>query len=277
MRRISFSTAVLLAIAAGCAHKPQVSPTSIPVPLVSALIDDRFFPTRAVSPKYSVGQLPLGYPRVLAPTGPVTIVGGMTTGDETIAVFADSTRRLAVVMEQLFEQHGYRRPQPTPGSGFSSASGPFSYFCGDSGTVSVEPLAGANRASVRVTYRRQGSGYCRSNEPTREPDQLALPELKPPAGVHVSRSGGGRGSDGVRSTAEMTGSDLSAPTIVAHYSAQLVGAGWTAETPAVSQRVAAQYFIAKDASGGSWEGVLMASGSRTALTLSLTMHPKASR
>jgi hypothetical protein len=94
--------------------------------------------------------------------------------------------------------------------------------------------------------------------------------------VHVSRSTGGGGSDEVRSAAEVTGVALSPSTIVAHYTAQLVGAGWTAETPAVSQRVAAQYLTAKDASGKSWEGVLMASGSTTALTVSLTMHPKTS-
>jgi hypothetical protein len=277
MRRISFSASVLLVIVAGCAQKRQAELASIPVPLVSALRDDRGFQTRA-SPKYSVGQLPSGYPVVLVPTGPVRIVGGMTTGDETVAVFADSTRRLAAVMEQVFQQHGYVRPDPTPGSGFSSASGPYSYFCGDSGMVSVQPLAGSNRAFARVTYRpMRGYGSCRMYPPTRSADQLVLPELKPPTGVRVSGSSGGSGSDGVNSRAEMTGADLSASTILAHYAAQLVAAGWTAETPAVSQRVAAQYFEAKDASGGSWEGVLMASGSKTALAISLNMRHRVSR
>jgi len=277
MRRISFSTSVLLVIVAGCARKQLAGLTSIPVPLVSALIDDRGFQTSA-SPKYSVAQLPPGYPVTLVPTGPVRIVGGMIRGDEVVAVFADSTRRLAAVMEQVFQQHGYVRPEPTPGSGFSPGSGPYSYFCGDSGMVSVQPLAGSNRAFARVTYRpMRGYGSCRMYQPTRPPDQLMLPELKPPAGVHVSGSGGGSGSDGVNSRAEMTGADLSASMIVAHYAAQLVAAGWTAETPAVSQRVAAQYFEAKDASGGSWEGVLMATGSKTALTISLNMHHRVSR
>jgi hypothetical protein len=245
------------------------------MPLASALIGD---PGYRGSPKFSVGSLPLGYPLVLAPTGPVTIVGGMATGNETIAVFADSTRRLAAVMEELLEQHGYTRPPPTPGSGFSSGFGPYSYFCGDSGRVSVEPLFGPNRTAVRVTYlHRYGRESCRNDQPTRPLDQLKLPELKPPVGVVVSEAQGSSGSDEASSTALVTGPGLNAATIVAHYAAQLVSAGWTADTAAVSQRVVAQYFSAKDASGGSWEGVLMASGSKRALALSLTMQRQGAR
>ena len=198
----------------------------------------------------------------------------MTTGDETVAVFADSTRRLAAVFEQLFAQTGFTRPPPTPGSGFSPGSGPYSHFCGDSGTVSVEPLSGSNRTFARVTYRRaRGPGSCRL-EPAHSTGVLDLPELRAPAGVHVSRSGGGSGSDGVHSNAEMTGADLVPSTIIAHYAGQLVAAGWTAAPPALSERVAAQYFEAKDTSGAPWEGVLMASGSKNELTISLTMHAR---
>lgn len=271
IRWVASPASLLLAIVAGCAPHRQVAPASIPLPLASALIDDRFSPTRS-SPDFRVEQLPPGYPAVLVPTG-AKIIGGMTAGEESVAIFADSTRRLAAVMEELFEKNGYTRPQPTPGSGFSSASGPYSYFCGDSGTVSVEPLAGPNRAFARVTYRRMhGSGFCRRGELVRAASELTLPELKPPAGVHVSRTQGSSNGEGVESAAEVTGADLSASTILGHYAAQLVAAGWSAETPAVSQRVAAQYFEAKDGSGGSWEGVLMASGGKTAVTISLTMH-----
>ena len=65
--------------------------------------------------------------------------------------------------------------------------------------------------------------------------------------------------------------ELLPSTILAH-AAQLVAAGWTAAAPAISERVAAQFFAAKDASGAPWEGVLMAVGSKTALTVSLAMH-----
>lgn len=275
-QRVSLALACLVAIGAGCARHKEGAPTSIPAPLVSALIDDRGSPARP-APNYAIGTLPPGYPVALVPAGPVTIVGGMATGDQIVAVFSDSTRRLAAVLEQLFEKAGFVRPAPTPASGFSGGSGPYSYFCADSGTVSATPLTGANRTFVRVTYQRMYRGFsCRVHERTVTPTQLVLPELRPPAGVHVTRSHGGSSSDGIDASAEVTGNMLVPSVILAHYANQLVAAGWTAATPAVSDRVAAQFFEAKDASGGQWEGVLMASGSRTALTVSLTMRPRTS-
>lgn len=274
MRRLSLSSSTLLIVAAGCAPTHQPTPASIPAPLVTALLDERGLPTRA-TPAYSVGEVPATYPRALIPSGPVTIVGGMTMGDDATAVFADSTRRLAAVMEQLFEQHGYVRPLPTPGSGFSWGSGPYSYFCGDSALVSVTPLAGVSPGSVRVLYRRvRGRASCPAYQRTRSSDGLTLPELKPPPGVHVARGQSGSGGGVVNSTAEVTGVDLSASAVVAHYGAQLVGAGWKADPPAIGERVTVQYFTAVDTTGHPWQGVLMAEGGKTVLTVSLTMHQR---
>lgn len=214
---------------------------------------------------------------LLIPSGPVRIVGGMTSGDRIVAVFADSTRRLATVFEPLFEQAGFTRPPPTPGSGFSGGSGPYSYFCGDSGTVSATPLTGANRTFVRVSFQRmhgERAGFCRPFERTVTQHQLDLPELRPPAGVRVTGSQGGSGDNGVTSSADITGAALVPSAILAHYASQLLAAGWTGATPAISERVAAQFFEAKDASGATWQGVITAAGSRTALTVSLTMHPR---
>lgn len=281
-RLASLTVAFLLVLDAGRAADAQAVPASVPAALpaslVTALIDSRGAPVRAF-PVYSVGTLPVGYPATLVPTGPVKIVGGMTTGDETIAVFVDSTRRLAAVFEQLFEQRGFRRPPGTPGSGFSSASGPYSYLCGDSGTVSVQPLPGSDRAFARVSYRPPRSAWsCQLTRQAAAADVLTLPELEPPAGAHVSRSGGGSsGSNGVNSNAEMSGANLSRVTILAHYAGQLMAAGWAAETPALGERVAAQFFEANDASGAAWEGVLMVYGDSSALTISLDMHPRRHR
>src|SRR5688572_25489056 len=103
----------LLVVGAGCAPRQQpVAQAGLPVSLVAALIDDRGSPMRA-SPTFTDGRLPAGYPASLVPAGPVRIVGGMTTGDNVIAVFADSTRRLPPVFEQLFEQAGFTRPAPS--------------------------------------------------------------------------------------------------------------------------------------------------------------------
>jgi hypothetical protein len=199
----------------------------------------------------------------------------MTAGDQITVVFADSTRRLAAVLEQLFQSAGFTRPAPSPGSGFSSGSGPYAFFCGDSAMVSADPLTGSDHYFARVSYRRlRGRASCPAFSRAPSQQQLQLPELTPPAGVHVRGSHGG-GSDGaVNSSAEMTGTALVPSAMLAHYAAQLVAVGWTAAAPAVSERVAAQFFETKDSSGARWEGVLMTVGNGTAITASLTMHPR---
>lgn len=262
----------LLLLAAACTANKQAATSSVPSPLAAALIDDRASPARS-SPIISVDRLPPGFPATLVPSAPARIVGGMTSGDEIVAVFADSTRRLSAVLEQLFVQAGFTRPPETPSSGFSPASGPYSYFCGDSGTVSVEPLMGVSRTFARVRYRPTRTWSCRPATTSHSTENLILPELKPPVGVHVSRAGGGSGSGDVHSKAEVTGVNLVPSAIVAHYAAQLVAAGWTATPPANGERVAAQFFEAKTASGAAWEGVLLAAGSRTKVTISLNMNP----
>jgi len=280
MQRIASSVpAFLLVIAAGCAANSQAATASLPAPLVAALIDDREAPTRP-SPEFAVGKLPPGYPATLVPSGPVRIVGGMTTGDQIVAVFADSTRRLAAVFEDLFAHAGFKRPPESRGSGFMGGSGPYSFFCGDSAMVSAVPLTGAERNFARVTYRRfKGRASCPTFEPATSQGELQLPELKPPTGAHVSRSEGGSGMSGgageTHSSAEMTGTALVPAAILAHYATQLVAAGWTAASPAVSECVAAQFVEAKDASGAPWEGVLEAVGNATAMTVSITMHARA--
>ena len=273
MRQRSVSVpASLLLIAAGVSGGGRPTPASIPAPLAAALIDDRGSPGRA-TPEFTVGTLPRGYPAALVPPGPVRIVGGMTAGDQITVIFADSTRRLAAVLEQHFEQVGFTRPAPSPRSGFSSRSGPYSFFCKDSATVSAEPLTGSERHLARVSYRRvRGHSPCARFEPEPPQDDLRLPPLTPPPGVHVRRGGASSVGGEVTSQAELSGTALVPSAIVAHYAAQLVAAGWTPSEPAISARVAAQFFEAKDAAGATWEGVLVAAGSETALKVKLNMQ-----
>jgi hypothetical protein len=271
-RSISVPALLLLTIAPGCASRGRPAPASIPAPLAAALIDDRGSATRAPR-EFTVGTLPPGYPATLVPPGPVRIVGGLTAGDQITVIFADSTRRLAVVLEQHFEHAGFTRPAPSPGSGFSSGSGPYSFFCKDGAMVSAEPLTGPERHLTRVSYRRaRGRSSCATVDREPVPGHLRLPELTPPPGVRVRRAGSGSGGGGVNSHAEVTGTALVPAAIVAHYAAQLIAAGWTAAEPAISARVAAQFFEAKDTAGVAWEGILMAAGSETALTVTLNME-----
>jgi hypothetical protein len=266
--------AFLLVIAAGCAGAGRPAPPSIPVPLAAALMDG--WPSPARPPReFTVGTLPPGYPATLVPPGPVRIVGGMTAGDQITVIFADSTRRLAAVLEQHFQHAGFTRPAPSRGSGFSTGSGPYSFFCKDSAVVSAEPLTGSERHLARVSYRRvRGRSPCATFDAEPLPGHLRLPALTPPPGVHVRRSGSGSAGDEVNSRAQLSGTALVPAAVLAHYAAQLVAAGWTASEPAVSARVAAQLFEAKDTTGATWEGVLMAAGSETALTVTLNMQSR---
>ncbi|HXT16516.1 MAG TPA: hypothetical protein VN706_12840 [Gemmatimonadaceae bacterium] len=268
-----------LQLAAACAAHRQVEPTLIPAPLVTALVSDRAVVART-APVYSVGTLPPGYPSTLVPGAPARIVGGMSNTDQLTVVFADTTRRLAPILDELFQHAGFTRPPSPPRSGFSNG-GPdrFNFFCSDSAYVSAEQLAGANRNLVRVTYRPyRGNMRCPvSAAPQRQPEELTIPALTAPPGVHVGRSGGGSGSADVHSNAEVTGSGLVPSAILAHYAAQLTAAGWHAAPAAISDRLAAQFFEATTPSGSTWEGVLMAVGGGNALTLSLNMNPRGIR
>jgi hypothetical protein len=278
-RSVSVSAFVLLLIALGCARhsRPTTTPPSIPVPLAAALMNDWGSAVRAPR-QFTVGTLPPGYPAALVPPGPVTVVGGLTAGDQITVILADSTRRLAAVLEQHFEHAGFSRPAPLPGSGFSGGSGPYSFFCKDSAMVSAEPLTGSERHLTRVSYRRvRGRSSCARFDREPLPGRLELPALTPPSGVRVQRSGAGSVAGEVSSHAELSGTALVPATIVAHYAAQLVAAGWTASEPAISARVAAQFFEARDTAGAAWEGVLMAAGSDTALTVTVNMQRRTRR
>ena len=106
---VSASLVIVLLVGGGTVSAAQSPVTTLPEALVTALMGSS---SRISSqhPIYFVGQVPSGYPAALVPSGPVTLVGGMRDGSQTVAVFADSTRRLAAVFEQLFEAAGYRRP-----------------------------------------------------------------------------------------------------------------------------------------------------------------------
>src|SRR5687768_2749187 len=93
------------AFASGCAGKRPSPATDLPVPLVNSLIDQVYDEDRGH--QYAVGKLPTGFPDGLRPTG-ATVVGGMRTTGSIVAVFADSSRQLAPVIEGLFEAHGFK-------------------------------------------------------------------------------------------------------------------------------------------------------------------------
>lgn len=276
--RHTAAVALLTAAIAGCAPaSPAVD--MLPVPLVAALMNDNPAASNRPPREFAVDALPPGFPAALVPPAPVRTLGGVRTGDHIVAVFADSTRRVAAVLEEHLGRAGFTRPEPPPGSGFTGGFGPANYLCADSAMVEVEPLTGDERHLARVVYRRmRGASGCppfrasvaRPMDNGRK--QLELPPLTAPPGVRVRGSGGGGGTDEVDSRANVAGDSLSAASLLAHYVAQLVEAGWTPLAPAVGERIAAQFLEAKDAAGATWHGALTAEGSGSSVRLMLRMH-----
>jgi hypothetical protein len=253
----------------------QSSTRVLPESLVNALIGGLHQMGPGNPPEYFVGALPPGYPAMLVPDGPVTVLGGARSGNQLVVVLADSTRRLSTVMEDLLQASGYSRPGATPGSGFSSAPGPNRDFCKDSATVSVEPVMGEMHEMARVTYRRNRGQSCSwFGPPPSRGGVLKLPPLKPLANAHVSTSGGGSGEQAVDSHARVDGQALDPSVLLAHYVAQLVQAGWKTGAPAIGAHVAAQFLEAVDDTGKHWQGTIMVSGSSTAMDLALIMRAR---
>jgi hypothetical protein len=270
MPRLHFVTGIacLGLLASGCATKRNPAARDLPPPLVNALLNQGFDETQGL--EFTVDTLPTGFPAALRPSG-AKAVGGMRTVGHLVAIFADSSRPLAPIIETLLEAQGFRRPPPPPASGFSSGFGAGPY-CSDGNMVSVMQLSGASRHLARVDYRTVPGYSCAQFERRPSRSELKLPGLTAPPGVHVSSSGGGSGSDGVNSRAAMTGTRLVPSAILKHYSDQLVAAGWTAAAPAISERVAAQFFEAMTPEGDRWNGVLMVVGGGSNAQLSLVMR-----
>jgi hypothetical protein len=253
----------------------QSSPAMLPEPLVNALIGSLDGIGYGGPPQYFVGTLPTGYPASLVPAGPVSVLGGARSGSKIVVLLADSTRRLSTVIQDLVQSSGYLRPPATPGSGFSSASGPYAFFCRDSTTVSVDNVMSGAREVARVMYRVNRGRQCSDLVPPPFiAKALKLPPLKPFPGAQVSSSGGGSGDREVDSRAVATGTALEPAALLAHYAAQLVEAGWKSGEPAIGARVAAQFLEATDDAGKHWQGTIMVSGSSTAMDLAIIMRSR---
>jgi len=274
---LSGARTATLVLACGCASAatPPAS-TGVPPLLVAALMEGRGSRT---SPEVLVGKAPQGYPTQLIPGSPTRVVGGVVDGGQIQVIFEDSTRRVAAILEELFERAGYERPTPAQGSGFMTGMSSGG-FCGDSGIANVQALGGAQRYMARASFvRAAGRPGCGTRMPseTRQTVRLVIPELKAPPGSRMGRSGGGSGGDEVSSSGELSDTTMAPEVVLAHYATQLTAAGWTGFTPGIGVRVASQYFEAKDSAGGRWSGTLMVTRGRPRVMMSIVMRADTQR
>ena len=252
----------------------QPEPAALPTALARALIGAQGMGSDG-PPKFFIGEVPEGFPAQLVPTATAWIVGGARSGNTLVAVFADSTRRLAAVYEQMLEDAGWKRPPARPANGFTPASGAPRYYCRDSVTITPDALAGPLRDYVRVTFQRsRGWDPCAPGFEVRESSRrLTLPALTPPAGMRAMQTGGGGGNDAVNTRAQLSGRAALPLEVLTHFGAQLVAAGWTlAPAPSIGAQAAALVVSARDSTGALWSGVLTAQSTENGIAMSLFMN-----
>ena len=265
-----------------CAQAPAAQ---LPAPLVGALMAG----VRGETPSqgaYYVGALPPGWPTALTAAGSATVVGGMSASGQLVAIFADTTRRfLAAYIAQL-ESAGWKEPEPPDFGGFRQASPASRGFqssgyqggqlCRDSAGVAARPVPGAERgAFVHVMYRRIDPGCQRTHFPPVHDASLELPALRAPQSARGAAGGGSSsGGSSINAATRFTDTTLSASQVVAHYSAQLVAAGWTASDSASHERIASQAFDARDKDDHPWSGAITVIATAGLREVSLLMTRK---
>jgi hypothetical protein len=235
--------------------------------------------------RYTVGVVPPNWPADLVPAPPVTVVGGMFSGNQRIAVFVDSTTRhpLESLRRQL-ETTGWARPRTEllQGfiSGFQEDEARVGFLCRDS----VRALLASTRSTGGLTYVRVGLETMRG-EPcvprTRaavlDAPTLRLPLLFAPPGIRTT--GGESGSTGRTTIAStrLADSTISAATLLAHYGAQLVKAGWTVHPPTTTAAFATQALETRDKDGVSWYGMMLVIPTSSSRDVSIMMNRTSSR
>jgi hypothetical protein len=261
-----FCAALLAGTGALSAQTPS---TSVPVDLANVLLA----PSSGVyDPQYFVGAAPPGWPVTLAPESPARVLGGLRHPRQLTMVFVDSTVRqpLAAYVRKI-ETAGLTRPASPPqhgfasSGGFQSTDGRLPFWCTDSARVRVTARPDmAGLTQVRVAYEMLPAGTCAPSERTAARmqgsptlTQLKLPPLLPPAGMLSRGAGGGGGGSSIHASVRFDTTTISPAELLAHYSVQLVKAGWTAYPPTVNGSFVGQPFEALDEQRRTWRGTLL--------------------
>jgi hypothetical protein len=256
-----------------CTLEAQTEAAQLPVPLVTALMAGNRYSSSATG-RYFVGALPPGWPADLVPPPPASVVGGMTSGTQLIAVFSDTTRRFLARYLKRLADAGWTEPTMERGTGFqSNGGGSYGFFCRDSARIAAIAAPGATSgAFVHVTYQRVDVSSCVKRYTPMRVSALDLPTLTPPPDVWPTTSGGGGGESEQSSHTHLVGAGLTPTAIAAHYAALLVAAGWTVDAPATADAIAAQAVRAHDKDGKLWSGSLIVVTAGSGRDVSLSMR-----
>ena len=269
--RFRLTVVGLLLLLSAAPVTAQSDSTLMPIPLVTALMAGSQYGSPRVT-RYVVARTPVGWPAALVPPS-ASVVGGMTTGSQLIAIFADTTKRFLANYLKALADSGWKQPIVDNGGGFqSSPGGRSSWYCRDSSRVSAMAVPGATTgAFIYVAYQRVDLPACMNQfRVPRSTSQLELPTLTPPSGIgSMGASSSGRGDE--VSARTRLAPDLSTAVVLAHYAAQLKAAGWKTEAPVTNAGIAAQLLQANDKDGKTWNGWLLVAFTGSAIDVSILM------
>jgi hypothetical protein len=239
-------------------------------------------------PSFFDGATPTGWPGELVPAG-VKVIGGASVGSAggtliRVAVFSfgRGTNPDAIIRAQL-AANGFRNadePSTEPQSGFlttpEAATGAAKYCKGVS-LATYAPVDSMRDPHVIAVQLMEGGMALSSCTGRRDrlttmsaPDPVNVPALSPPPGGQMT-SGGSSGGDGERTMHATIIANISADSLLAHYSRLLTRAGWAPNgTVASAGSVATQSFAVTQGKE-KWDArlVIVSSGARHQVMLYL--------
>lgn len=263
----------------------QTEPSTIPIVVAQAMAFEPGFMGR---PQFFNGQAPPDWPTVMVPPG-AKVLGGGVIGNAamfrisaTVFEFAPGFS-LRDVFEPLLARAGYAKPassvvHPRDG-GFAETAGPASpdaVFCSGSAAARFAAVDSVRSPDVVALYLIDGDAGRQMCAPQQhgaasQKFPVTVPPLVSPPGTISTGSGSSwSGSGGDMTTSLRT--TMSADSILAHYSSQLVAGGWKREgRPALGDGVGVQRFSFREGQD-SWTGALIvvAAGDRRDIVLRVT-------
>jgi len=244
----------------------QKNPATVPLELAQSLVLGPF--ETHVAPDIYVGELPPRMSSIPLPKG-VRVIGSIDSRAMLTAAIVMSGDEMAVreAISSSLVRGGWRTyEEPADGirGGFVSSDGPRGLaFCSPDSTfasfgLKAGPAAGQTRVLLYSMPTREYSACRRQPRPERRMSTFILPTLKPLPNSSTSPSGSGSSTGEAHSTAYVR-SSVAPEAIAAHYSAQLIAAGWTATLKAKGDGIESDLFELKDKEGQSWNAVLITS------------------
>jgi hypothetical protein len=264
----------------------QSEPATIPIAVAQAMT---FAPAMFGRPQFFDGRAPTDWPAALVPPDAKILGGGVMANlplyRMRVTVFAfpaqsDPRARLRDVVARAGYVQPAARP-PSRGGGFAQTAEPSppGRYCKGSTLATFDVVDSVHTPKVFALFLLEGDGGAQNCNPSHM-DMLAqhsfpvtVPSLTPPAGVMSFGTGTGwSGNSGHMSTTLRT--TMPTDSLLAHYSMQLVSAGWRADgRPANGDGAAVQRFSFQQGQE-AWTGalIIMAAGDQRTLFLQLARN-----